>query len=425
VSRVVDGELSGDGVTLVEPTGPEGYDRAVPALVMRVDRNVLHHGTLGVIRSLGRVGVEVHALIEGPASPSARSRYLHRLHAWTPEPAGPQEVLAELAAVSDRIGRRCLLVPVDDLGALVVAEHAAALADRFLLPQQRPAVPGRLADKAALAGLCAELGVPHPPVRLPRSAKEVADAVGALGLPVVAKWSRPWLLPALSGLRSTALLRSAAEATALFARSAVAGSQLVLQRLVPPTPRGDWFFQAYLDGSSTRLAGGTGWKERAYPTEAGQTTLGRWLPNRPVESLAVRLLSAVGYRGILDLDFRYDPESGQYQLLDANPRLGAQFRVFVDDQALDVVRVQHLDLTGREVPPWRPRPGRRLLVENYDILSAARNWRDGRLDLAGWRRSLRRVEERAWFAWDDPRPFAAMGSHSARQRARRLVSPRL
>jgi len=411
-------------VTLVEALRP-GLDRAVPALVLRLDPNAFHHGTLAVIRSLGRAGVEVHALLAGPADPCARSRYLHRQHAWTAEPGDPGELLADLAAVGDRIGRRCLLVPVDDACALLVAEHAGELADRFLLPPQQPAVPRRLADKAALAALCDELGVAHPEQRLPRSPDEVAEAVRSLGLPVVAKWSRPWLLPPSSGLRSTRLLGSPAEAAALFAQTPVAGSQLLLQHRLPATPAGDWFFQGYLDGSDRWLAGGTGCKERAHPVEAGQTTLGRWLPNPAVQALALRLAASVGYRGILDLDFRYDPDTGEYHLLDFNPRLGAQFRVFVDRQGLDVVRALHLDLTGRQVPPWRPRLGRAVVVENIDVLSAVQNWRDGRLDLAGWRRSLRGVQERAWLAADDLRPFAAMAACSLRQRVRRLRRSRL
>lgn len=403
------------------------FDRAVPALVMRVDPNVFHHGTLGAIRSLGRAGVEVHALIEGPASPSARSRYLHRVHSWRrpgATPTDPAQLLAELAEVSDRIGGRALLVPVDDVGALLVAEHADALADRFLLPAQDPALPRRVADKAGLAGLCADLGVPHPPVRLPRSPDDVAEAVRVLGLPLVAKWSRPWRLPAGSGLRSARVVRSAVEAAVLLADSAVAGSQLVLQRMIPQSAGADWFFQGYLDGSGTLLAGGTGRKERMHPVDAGSTTLGRWVPNAVLQAQALRMLDAIGYRGVVDLDFRYDRESGDYLLLDFNPRLGAQFRVLVDEHGLDLVRVLHLDLTDREVPRWRPRPGRTFQVDGYDAVSAARTWRAGGLSLAGWRRSVRGIDERAWFAVDDPVPFAAVSSAAAalglrRWRARR------
>jgi len=42
-------------------------DCQVPALVLRCYRSTIFgYGTLGVIRSLGRAGVEVHSVMEGP-----------------------------------------------------------------------------------------------------------------------------------------------------------------------------------------------------------------------------------------------------------------------------------------------------------------------------------------------------------------------
>jgi len=38
----------------------------------------------------------------------------------------------------------------------------------------------------------------------------------------------------------------------------------------------------------------------------------------------------------MDLDYRFDKRDGQYKLLDFNPRIGAQFRLLVDDNGLDV-----------------------------------------------------------------------------------------
>lgn len=56
------------------------FDTSVPAVLVRLDRNPFHHGTLGAVRSLGRAGITVHAVIESARSPVARSRYLHTGH---------------------------------------------------------------------------------------------------------------------------------------------------------------------------------------------------------------------------------------------------------------------------------------------------------------------------------------------------------
>ncbi|WP_141703611.1 carboxylate--amine ligase [Planobispora rosea] len=389
-------------------------DTGTPALVLRLDDNVLHHGTLAVIRSLGRAGVEVHAVLEGPHAPAARSRHLARMHVLPGEAAAPgapgtaRALTTALAAIAARIGRRALLIPMDDAGAIFVAEHAAELRPWFLLPGQPPALPRRLADKSALAELCAALGVAHPETHVIRTRDDAARAVARLGLPLMAKWAAPWLLPPGAGLRSTTPVHTPGEAARLLEQASGHGSALLFQRFLPGAPGSDWFFQGYFDEHSSCLIGGAGRKERAYPPRAGLTTLGRWLPNPRVETVARGVAAALGYRGVLDLDFRHDTTTDTYYLLDFNPRLGAQFRLFTDGNGLDFVRALHLDLTGRPVPADRPAYGRTYMVENYDAFPAFHDRRAKEITCAGWMRSVRAADEFAWFADDDLKPFVAM-----------------
>ncbi len=48
------------------------------------------------------------------------------------------------------------------------------------------------------------------------------------------------------------------------------------------------------------------------------------------------------------------------------------------------------------------------MVEDMDLVSAMRSWRDGDLTLRAWAKSLRGVQETACFALDDPLPFLLM-----------------
>ena len=51
---------------------------------------------------------------------------------------------------------------------------------------------------------------------------------------------------------------------------------------------------------------------------------------------------------------------------------------------------------------------RAFVVENYDPIAALSYWRRGELGLRPWLASLRTVDETAWFARDDLRPFGLM-----------------
>ncbi|OEJ32363.1 ATP-grasp domain-containing protein [Streptomyces subrutilus] len=417
------------------------YLNHVPAVLLRLDRNPFHHGTLGAVRSLGRKGVEVHAVVEAGGGPMGRSRYVRAVHAGPAgglDPEAPETLLECLTGVSERIGRPAVLIAMDDLSAITVSRIGPVLTDRFRMPHQPDNLPARVADKAELAGLCARWDVPHPQTVVPASGGEAAEAAWRLGLPVVAKWSRPWLLPAgADGLRSTTLVHTAAEARRLYERSAEAGSRLLLQRFLPAGPDTDWFFHGAFARGGRPLLAGSGRKELSWPVRTGLTAVGRWLPDPAVEEAGLRLAERLGYQGILDLDFRRD-ERGTFRLVDFNPRPGAQFRLFTDTAGLDVVQAMYLDLTGQRVPEPVGGPGRVFVAENYALLAAvrggylprrrapgpaARAADPARPDAAGRRtgpgrdpvvwpgrpagRDRGRVEA-AWFAGDDLMPFVGM-----------------
>lgn len=79
-------------------------DPTVPALLLRLDWNPAHHATLGVIRSLGRAGVPVHAILEHSRVPAARSRYLAGGHPWLGPPGEPDRLIDLLGRLAERMG---------------------------------------------------------------------------------------------------------------------------------------------------------------------------------------------------------------------------------------------------------------------------------------------------------------------------------
>ncbi|HEX2316747.1 MAG TPA: ATP-grasp domain-containing protein [Thermomonospora sp.] len=394
--------------------GDPVLDTSVPVLLLRTDQNLFHHGTLGAIRSAGRAGVPVHAVLESDRAPAGRSRYLRRALPWAPPVGHTGGLLGYLASASSALEGPALLVPMDDAGALFIARNAADLAPRFLFPAQMPSLLEALADKAALRDLCERVGVPHPETVIPLSSGEVDDAVDRLGLPLVAKWARPWRIPPGSGLRSTTIVRTRRRAQRLFAaaRPDTLG-QLLLQKHIAASDGSDWFFQGYFDGGSACLFGGTGRKDLASPPGAGLTVLGRWLPEPEIDGLARELLYTLGYCGVVDMDFRRDSATGTCYLLDVNPRLGAQFRLFTAHNGIDLLRAMHLDLSFRRVPETAPRHGRTFLAENHFVRPSVR--RGAELPLA---RTLREADELAWFAQDDPSPFFAATAEGLRRALR-------
>lgn len=388
------------------------YDTSTPVLVLKMGRYMYHAGGLGIIRSLGRAGIPTYAVCEDKFTPAAVSKYLRGKYVWPTNPADLSNAVAGIEAIGKHLrgresGRRIVLIPTDDVSAILIAENAAALEPWFVFPRQNPDLPRMLANKRVLYQLCMKLGVACAKTYLPQSIEELTKLAKHTPFPVVVKRVEPWR-PAASGLKATEIVPNAERLIQIYRESAAPYSDLLLQEYIPDAYGEDWIFHGYANGAAECVAGFTGVKIRSYPMHAGITTLGESVENERLRHEATALIRALSYRGIMDLDFRFDRREDRYKLLDFNPRVGAQFRLFQDEFGIDVVRALHLDLTGRRLPQPGPVRKRRFIVENFDLLASARYLRAGDITSGQWLRSLRSVDETAFFAHDDLVPFLSM-----------------
>jgi predicted ATP-grasp superfamily ATP-dependent carboligase len=195
---------------------------------------------------------------------------------------------------------------------------------------------------------------------------------------------------------------------------------LVLQEYIPGGEDTIWMFNGYFNRDSECLFGMTGQKIRQSPVYTGSTCLGVCQRNDDVMALTLRFMKSIGYRGILDIGYRYDARDGQYKLLDVNPRIGSTFRLFTGDDDMDVARALYLDVTGQTIQPSSPRYGRKWMVEDCDLVSSIRYYRDGELTVKDWLRSFRGVQETAFLSLRDPLPAIAAFVSDAQQFATRI-----
>lgn len=398
---------------------PQGLDTTVPILVFQVRPSALGHGGLGIARSAGRLGIPVYGLYAPSRAPERRSRYWTGHFARPSEDSGAAVWLEYLSDIGRRL-RKAVLVPTDDAAALLVAENSDLLRQWFLFSPQPPDLIRALSDKRVMHELCEKLGVPTPMAEFPQSRAEVEERALRGPFPVVAKQIAGWLPARSPKARSVFIAQSSPQLLAAYeGMESSQGPNVMLQEYIPGGSESIWMFNGYFDGASQCLLGATGRKLRQGGPHTGPTTLGGCVTNPEVDAATRRLMADVGYCGILDIGFRHDARDGKYKLLDANPRIGATFRLFAGSGGVDVLRALYLDLTGQNIPISRPTEHRRWLVEPSDLATSVKLWREQALRPTDWVRSFRGVEELAWFARDDPGPFVALTFHLLKEVARR------
>lgn len=367
-------------------------------------------GGLGVMRSLGRLGVALYGVDPEPSAPAFYSRYCRRRYQEEIEFNNSDHLCRSLEIIRNEHQDPTILIPTSDDTTLVVATHKERLREAGYRFQFNSAdLIKRLISKEGMYKLAIDSGVPVPHTLFPLSITDVHRYIDEVGkFPVMLKAIDGTRLFKRTGLKMM-IVHAPAELLRWYERLDEPGMpNLMLQEYIPGDDDQIYIFNGYFDAKSECLAGFTGHKIRQYPVHVGCASLGICKWNQDVSDITVAFMKAVGYQGILDIGYRYDPRDGQYKVLDINPRVGQAFRLFVAEDGLDVVRALYLDLTGQEVPKTSPREGRRWLIEDMDIISSLHYRREGTLSIWGWIKSFRGVEEAAWFSWRDPVPFLRM-----------------
>jgi D-aspartate ligase len=390
----------------------------IPAVVLKAGR----HAGLGIVRTLGRMRVPVYVVDASRWAPAAVSRYAAGFFAWDVE-AEPAETTRDfLLSLARRIGSGAVLFPTSDFGARVIAGYAAFLSPHYRFARTGAGLVDRLCSKKDMHFLARRAEIPVPHAVFPRSAEDVRGFARECGFPVMLKGIDGRRLQLQAGRRMF-LVSAADELMRLYERHENPVSpNLMAQQYIPGDDGSVWMFNGYFDSASRCLAGATGSKIRQYPVSTGLTTLGACIANHEVYDLSCRFAQAIGYSGLLDIDYRYDARDGRYKILDVNPRTGATFRLFAHPDGFDVVRAAYQHLTGAAVKP-RPLPdGRRWLVEDIDFLASLEAMRRGAMPAGAWLSSVRGVDETALLSADDPLPAAASLAANGAAGIRRLCS---
>src|SRR5262245_29881301 len=114
----------------MQDTTCAAQDVSTPAVVLGCFRQ----GGIGIVRSLGRLGVPVYAIDADRLAPAFFSKYCRGSFRWNINSSPSDESLQFLMEVGNKIGRRSVLIPTSDIGAMFVSAQADQLASRFLFP---------------------------------------------------------------------------------------------------------------------------------------------------------------------------------------------------------------------------------------------------------------------------------------------------
>jgi D-aspartate ligase len=359
-------------------------------------------GVLGV-RSLKRRGVRAYMFDCLATYPGFKSAYgPARL---SPDPdVEPEKWVDFMCALAREIGARAVLIPSSDRFVTAISRHREALRDHFRLS---PGVElqGLLADKQTQYALAEQHGMPMPVSRYLLNRADVEKFV-EISFPVVLKPThfREWLKFAPGHpLRNhkLSICKSAAEVLECYDLVRHVTPDVIVQEIIQGDDQAKRVYLSVYGADGARVAHAMFRELRCEPIQFGPASVTEPVQDPETDKVCDDFLRAIGYRGICEIEMKWDSRDGRVKLIEANPRLsgGGDAAPYA---GVDLPWIHYLEVIGKLAVPVKPKPDPfKHIVLRADATAVPAYWRAGLLDFRGLVRSYR--GPRAYFDldWND------------------------
>jgi predicted ATP-grasp superfamily ATP-dependent carboligase len=313
-----------------------------------------------------------------------------------------REIDLLLALAAKHNLRGWVLFPTDDHAVALISRHSETLASQYRLTVPPWEQLQWALDKRILHRTAHELGVHQPWTVWLRSREELA----ALDCPF------PVILKPATRLKPNSLATPKAwyaeNRESLLARfdeasAMVGGENLMVQEVIPGGGETQFSYAA-LCAKGQPLARVVARRTRQYPIDFGQfSTFVETVGEPQVIEPAERLLAAMQFTGLVEIEFKKDPRTAELKVLDINPRVWG-WHSLCNRAGVDFPYLLWLLVNDKAIPASHARSGERWVHTSADLPAAIQEIRSGRLSPRAYLRSIRGSVESAIFAWDDLAP---------------------
>jgi predicted ATP-grasp superfamily ATP-dependent carboligase len=356
---------------------------------------------LGIVRSLGRHQVPV-CVVDDERSIARRSRYT--THFVRAKDLRDQE--RSVHAVLE-VGRRLglegwVLYPTREETVAAFARHRDVLSEHFRVPTPGWATVAWAWDKRKTYRLAERLGVPIPRTWYPSGIEGLGEVDGNPPFAIKPAIKEHFLYATKDKAWRADSRQQLIE---LFRKAAalVPPDELMVQEVIPGGGSQQFAYCAFFkDGRAVGHM--TARRLRQHPPQFGRaSTYVETVELPELEAPSERLLDAIGYYGLVELEYKLDDRDGRYKLLDFNARTWG-YHSLGACAGVDFPYLLYRDQLGEAVEPCRAADGVRWVRLVTDLPTALVQLRAGSLDWRSYLRSLGSANVEAVFSRDDPLP---------------------
>lgn len=367
-------------------------------------------GTLGVVRTLGREGVPVTLVSENRESPVLHSKYCKEKIHTDGLNFNHKETLDILIDYAKRQNEKPLLFPTADPDLAFISRERHELAKYFHLFISSEEIIENFMDKGKFYKYANKMDSIIPRTFIPENIDEVSNVGDKMEYPAIIKPLLPvsWTdvnIQKIVDCKKALIVASKDELIGMYKKIAAYDKGMVIQEYIHGRDDDLYSLHIYMDRNSEPLGYFTGRKIRTYPAYAG---IGCFVISVYVEEIiekGIRMLRQVNYNGLALLQFKKDARSGEFKLLEINPRTSS-WNLLAYECGINLPYIAYADTVKIDFQrPGKQVEGVKYLYLKNDVNAFREYWKKGDWTLLGWLNSLRGKKVYQVYAWDDPKPF--------------------
>lgn len=367
-------------------------------------------GDLGVVRALGRCGVSVILLSEYSSSIAQYSRYTERLVCEPSFTQNPAAALACLLEIAKSETHKPIIFPTADSDLTVLSNLREQLEPHFHLFLSTKALIETCLDKGKFFDFAQNLDFPIPHTYAPRSLDELVELSQRISYPTILKplipqtWSNPEIQRIVDEKKAL-VIENADDLIGWYKAISPLNKDMAVQDYIPGRDDRLYSLHIYTDRNGEPLAYFTGQKIRTYPTYAGIGCFVRSVYVPEIVSSGIEILRKLHYTGMALLQFKQDSRTGEFKLLEINPR-ASSWNLLAERCGVNLPYLACLETLGldRPTPPIQ-KEGVHYVYFSHDIRAFRDYRKHGDWNTWTWLGSLLGKNVYQYWSLDDPTPF--------------------
>ncbi len=315
-----------------------------------------------------------------------------------------KEYVDFLLSVGEKLNHKGILFPTGDIEVSAILKHRVKLERYYHIPMTDLKVTEILLNKQKFYQTLEKQGILHPRTFFPDDVSELESISKEARYPCIVK---PVHSESFRLEFNTKFFKaeSSQELIQEYRKVISKKQEVVIQEIIPGDAKHMCGFNAYYNKNFTPNGVFMYRRIREWPPVSGNGVLIENVGLPELEEIITPLVKKIKYYGIVDAEFKKDPRSGMFNLIEINPRCWMQVGLpLICD--VNLPYIAYLDALGKDVKNITPKKEHSKWVFMFqDIPSSLRDMLNGDLSIKKWINSYKGKKAYAIFAWTDPVPF--------------------